>query len=46
MTLDKWKVEQSKEPTAHFLMRLLNEGVLLQRKASTYNLIAQGLGLT
>ena len=32
MTLDKWKVEQFKDPTVYFLIQLLNEGTLLQRK--------------
>ena len=36
MTLDKWKVEQGKDPTLHFLIWHLQEGVLLKRK--TYQL--------
>ena len=32
MTLDKWKVEQDKDPTLHFLIQHLQEGILLKRK--------------
>ena len=32
MILDKWKVDQSKDLTLHFLIQLLNEGVLLKGK--------------
>ena len=32
MTLDKWKVEQGKDCTLHFLIQHLQEGVLLKRK--------------
>ena len=42
MTLDKWKVEQSKDPSLHFLNQLLNEGVLLQRKTSQVELNCPG----
>ena len=34
MTPDKWKVEQGKDPTLHFLIQHLQEGVLLKRKTS------------
>ena len=32
MTLDKLKVEQGKDPTLHFLIQHLQEGVLLKGK--------------
>ena len=38
MTLDKWKVEQGKDPTLHFLIQHLQEGVLLKRKTSQLEL--------
>ena len=34
VTLDKWKVEQGKDPTLHFLIQHLQRGVLLKRKTS------------
>ena len=44
MTLDKWKVEQGKHCTLHFLIQHLQEGVLLKRKTSQLELNAQKLG--
>ena len=38
MTQDKWKVEQDKYPTPHFLIQHLQEGVLLKRKTSQMKL--------
>ena len=34
MTLDKWKVEQGKDPFLHFIIQHLKEEVLLKRKTS------------
>ena len=34
MSLDTWKVEQGKDPTLHFVIQHLQEGVLLKRKTS------------
>ena len=34
MTLDKWKVDQGKDPTLQSLIQHLQEGVLLKRKTS------------
>ena len=44
MTLDRWKVEQSKDPTLHFLIELLNKEVLLQRKTTQLELNCSGIG--
>ena len=41
MTPDKWKVEQGKDPTLHFLIQHLQEGVLLKRKTSQLELPSQ-----
>ena len=38
MTLDKCKVEQSKDPPLHFLIQILNEGDLLQMKTTQLEL--------
>ena len=43
MTLDKCKVEQSKDLTLHFCIQLLNEGVLLQRKTTQLELNCPGI---
>ena len=41
MTLDKWKVEQGKDPTLHFLIQYLQEGVSMKGKTSQLKLKCQ-----
>ena len=43
MILDEWKVEQSKDPTLHFIITLLNEGGWLQKKITQLELNCQGI---
>ena len=37
LILEKWKIEQGKDPTLHFLIGHLQEGVLSKRKTSLLN---------
>ena len=43
MTLEKWNVKQSGNPTLHFQIQILNKRVLLQRKISQLELNYSGI---